>query len=147
MRSALHVKRDGRTRESLARLRPTDAAQHLEGEEESKRPHLHVRAAELDEGPRPGSLRLTPLRASRTLHAVPRNRGFARSEVLMVPRRFAPFVASLLVAGSAAGQVVINELSYDDHDADDDEFIELFNAGSSPVDISGWTIDCGDSPT
>ncbi|HET6204108.1 MAG TPA: lamin tail domain-containing protein [Planctomycetota bacterium] len=65
----------------------------------------------------------------------------------MALRRLGPLVASLLAASPAAAQVVLNELSYDDHDADTHEFIELLNVSASPVDLSGWTIDCGDSPT
>jgi hypothetical protein len=40
----------------------------------------------------------------------------------------------------ANGQVVINEFQYDDGGTDDREFVELFNFGASPVDISGWFL-------
>jgi hypothetical protein len=40
-------------------------------------------------------------------------------------------------------QIVINELSYDDSGADDHEFVELFNAGSAPVDVSQWFVATG----
>lgn len=47
----------------------------------------------------------------------------------------------IAVATPAAAQVVINELQYDDTGtADDFEFVELFNSGATPVDISGWTL-------
>src|SRR5262245_9099967 len=62
-------------------------------------------------------------------------------------RPVASLSAALLTAGPAFGQVVINEIVYDDHDADTHEFVELYNAGAAPVDISGWTVECGDSPT
>ncbi|HKB16050.1 MAG TPA: lamin tail domain-containing protein, partial [Planctomycetota bacterium] len=62
-------------------------------------------------------------------------------------RPVASLSAALLTAGPAFGQVVINEIVYDDHDADTHEFVELYNAGAAPVDISGWTLECGDSPT
>ncbi len=37
-------------------------------------------------------------------------------------------------------QVVINEIEYDDTGIDDREFVELYNAGTSAVDISGWIL-------
>lgn len=51
-------------------------------------------------------------------------------------------VAGLIaIVTPATAQVVINELHYDDTgSADDFEFVELFNAGGAPVDISGWTL-------
>jgi hypothetical protein len=51
------------------------------------------------------------------------------------------------LASASYGQVVINEFQYDDTGtADDREFIELFNAGSAPVDIGNWTVG-GRDPT
>ncbi len=50
-------------------------------------------------------------------------------------------------ATSSRGQVVINEIVEDEQDAgstdvtDNREFIELYNAGVSAVDISGWTMN------
>ena len=42
---------------------------------------------------------------------------------------------------SATGNVVINELVYDNQGSPDSgEFVELYNAGASPVDIGGWTL-------
>ncbi|HKS36256.1 MAG TPA: lamin tail domain-containing protein [Verrucomicrobiae bacterium] len=46
----------------------------------------------------------------------------------------------LFTPRTASAQVVINEFAYDDAGTDDLEFIELYNAGNSPVDISGWVI-------
>ncbi|NPA91638.1 MAG: hypothetical protein GXO55_09360, partial [Chloroflexi bacterium] len=47
-----------------------------------------------------------------------------------------------------AGVVVINEVLYDESGgrsaADNDEFIELYNAGTEAVDLSGWRIGDGD---
>ncbi|QOV87553.1 lamin tail domain-containing protein [Humisphaera borealis] len=43
-------------------------------------------------------------------------------------------------ASSASAQVVINEFVYDDGGTDDREFVELFNRGTSALDISGWKI-------
>ena len=40
--------------------------------------------------------------------------------------------------------VVINEFSYDDSSTDDMEYVELYNGGSSPVDLTGWTLACED---
>ena len=44
----------------------------------------------------------------------------------------------------AQPRVVINEFAYDDTGTDNLEFIELYNADTEPVDISGWIVDCGD---
>lgn len=44
-------------------------------------------------------------------------------------------------AGATPGDVVINELMYDPaSDLDTDEFLELANTTSSPIDMSGWTF-------
>ncbi len=49
--------------------------------------------------------------------------------------------AALLFAVPAASQaVVINEILYDNAGADDREFVELYNASKSPVDISAWEL-------
>jgi hypothetical protein len=46
------------------------------------------------------------------------------------------------IASSASGQVVINEIMYHPgSDEDGDEFIEIHNAGASPVDLSNWSMD------
>lgn len=57
--------------------------------------------------------------------------------------RAAIFAATFGIAGVASissGQVVINEFVYDDGGTDDREFIELYNRGATPVDISGWVV-------
>ena len=53
-------------------------------------------------------------------------------------------LASLLTA-SLHSQVVINEFVYDDTSTDNREFVELYNAGALPVDISGWTLSSVDA--
>lgn len=40
--------------------------------------------------------------------------------------------------------VRINEFQYDDSGVDNQEFVELFNAGDSAVDVSGWILMAGD---
>lgn len=56
-------------------------------------------------------------------------------------------MALVLIASMAAGQVVINEIVTDERSAgsvqitDTREFIELYNAGVSSVDIGNWTVD------
>lgn len=50
------------------------------------------------------------------------------------------FAACLGVGSIAHGQVVINEFAYDDGGTDDREFVELFNAGTTAVDIGNWKI-------
>jgi beta-lactamase superfamily II metal-dependent hydrolase len=42
---------------------------------------------------------------------------------------------------TVATHVVISEVLYDDDGTNDQQFIELYNPTSSPVDISGWTIE------
>ncbi len=53
--------------------------------------------------------------------------------------------AFLLLQGSSTAPVVINEFAYDDTGTDSHEFVELYNRSGAPVDISGWTVDCGDA--
>jgi hypothetical protein len=55
---------------------------------------------------------------------------------------FTTLVLLLLGASLTHGQVVINEIHYDDSSSspDDGEFVELYNAGDSAVDISGWYL-------
>jgi hypothetical protein len=64
----------------------------------------------------------------------------------MSPIRLSLLAACIAVAGTAAHaqSVVINEFQYDDSSTDDREFVELYNAGSTPVDISGWVLDAND---
>ncbi|MDX1547812.1 MAG: lamin tail domain-containing protein, partial [Rhodothermales bacterium] len=40
-----------------------------------------------------------------------------------------------------APQVVINEIDYDQDGTDDAEFVELYNAGSATVDLTGYTLE------
>ena len=54
------------------------------------------------------------------------------------------FLAFALLSLTASGQIVINEVVYDDSGLDDREFVELYNAGGSPVDISGWLLEAVD---
>jgi hypothetical protein len=46
---------------------------------------------------------------------------------------------TLLTLGVRAA-IVINEFQYDDSGTDDREYVELFNTGPDPVDISGWVL-------
>ncbi|MGE0144536.1 MAG: lamin tail domain-containing protein [Planctomycetota bacterium] len=49
-------------------------------------------------------------------------------------------LATLALGGLTSAQVVINEIQYDDSGTDDREYVELYNAGSGAVDISGWQL-------
>ena len=51
------------------------------------------------------------------------------------------FLATVMFAPQSPSGILINELNYDDEGTDDLEFIELYNAGSNNVDISGWTLN------
>lgn len=63
------------------------------------------------------------------------------------------FFGLTLVLAFASGmalaqpRIVINEFTYDDLSSDDLEFIELYNADSVAVDITGWVVNCGDQLT
>ncbi len=53
--------------------------------------------------------------------------------------------AAFFAALCTAQGVVINEFSYDDSGTPDDtEFVELYNASATTVDISGWLLECSD---
>ena len=47
----------------------------------------------------------------------------------------------------ASAAVVINEFQYDDSSTDTLEFVELYNSGAGPVDISGWVLSGRDATT
>ena len=49
-------------------------------------------------------------------------------------------IAALVTVSNASGQIVLNEVLGNTTGADT-EFIELYNAGTSAVDISGWLIE------
>jgi hypothetical protein len=58
---------------------------------------------------------------------------------------FTRALALLAFALPLPAQVVINEFVYDDTGVDNREFVELYNAGPSPVDISGWILEGADN--
>ena len=52
------------------------------------------------------------------------------------------------MAASAASSLIINEIMYDLPDADQKhEWIELYNAGSSAIDLTGWKLNDGNDAT
>jgi len=54
------------------------------------------------------------------------------------------WVVAALFPCAASGQVVINEINYAPPDKTvPEEFVELYNAGSAPVDLSGWFFSDG----
>ena len=63
----------------------------------------------------------------------------------------APALALLLVAGAARGEIVISELMYnpasDEGTPNDVEWIEIFNAGQTPVEIGRWYFEDEDGKT
>jgi hypothetical protein len=63
------------------------------------------------------------------------------------PRLSLAWLSALFLAvfaNSACAQVVINEIYYDPpNNTTPTEFLELFNAGASAVDLSGWKMDAG----
>jgi len=60
----------------------------------------------------------------------------------------AALILALACLGSCVlplqAQVVINEFQYDDAGTDDREYIELFNSGTTAIDISGWRVTGAD---
>ena len=55
---------------------------------------------------------------------------------------FETLEARLMLAGEAA--IVINEINYDPYDkTDPSEYVELYNNGTSSVDLSGWSFSAG----
>lgn len=48
--------------------------------------------------------------------------------------------AAAILAAQAQAQLVINEFNYDDTGTDTHWFVEIYNAGGSPVDISGYRV-------
>lgn len=61
--------------------------------------------------------------------------------------RLACLASCVAVLLNVHGQVVINEVGYDDSGTDDFEFVELFNPGAISIDISGWSIGGRDNGT
>ncbi|MFO0790025.1 MAG: lamin tail domain-containing protein [Pirellulales bacterium] len=51
-----------------------------------------------------------------------------------------------LAAGIARAAIIVNEVAYDDAGTDNREYVELYNSGAAPVDISGWMVT-GRDPT
>lgn len=51
------------------------------------------------------------------------------------------FAAFFVAAGNANAQLVINEIDYDQVNADNAEFIELRNVGASPVNLADFRVD------
>jgi hypothetical protein len=43
--------------------------------------------------------------------------------------------------------IIVNEFVYDDNGTDDREYVELYNSGPGPVDISGWVVTGRDATT
>jgi hypothetical protein len=54
-------------------------------------------------------------------------------------------LAMLCASTFITAQVVINEVVYDDTSTDNREFVEIYNAGPNPVDISGWMLENADN--
>src|SRR5689334_9912124 len=53
-------------------------------------------------------------------------------------------VLMCLLAGTATGRVVINEIFYNaPEDVEDLEYIELHNSGNDAVDLGGWAFTKG----
>src|SRR5882672_3944680 len=61
-------------------------------------------------------------------------------------RRLSGALLALLLAASAQGQIVINEIMADnnaalaDEDGSFPDWIEIYNAGAADVDLNGWSL-------
>src|SRR5262245_35351217 len=53
---------------------------------------------------------------------------------------FSALALCLFAPGAALAQVVVNEIDYDQPSTDTAEFIEIRNAGSSPVELTGYAL-------
>lgn len=59
-----------------------------------------------------------------------------------MPRPLVPLLCLFCAVVSCPAAVVLNEVHYDPPGADGGaEFVELFNAGSAPVPLEGWTLE------
>ena len=67
----------------------------------------------------------------------------------MAQGRLLLVVLFVAVSSSAptSAQVVINEFAYDDSGADDEEYVELYNATGEEVDLTGWRVVRGTGAT
>jgi hypothetical protein len=48
--------------------------------------------------------------------------------------------SDITVTAPAVGRLVINEVDYDNMSTDNAEFVEIFNAGTGPVDLTGYSL-------
>lgn len=75
------------------------------------------------------------------------SRSIMREEIVMsgdLQRTIGPvwaFTVALGAASSGAAQVVINEVDYDQPSTDRAEFVELYNAGPTSIELSGYTLE------
>lgn len=53
----------------------------------------------------------------------------------------AALAAPVAAAPQSPSGIVINELAYNDTSTDDFEFVEIYNAGTAAVDLTGWTLE------
>lgn len=66
---------------------------------------------------------------------------YTASATNAVGTRWAPTVATFTTPDALAAQVVINEIHYDPADETSaEEFIELYNPGTTNLDLSGWAL-------
>jgi predicted extracellular nuclease len=56
------------------------------------------------------------------------------------PNTFGAVNTGQSFGGPVAPMLVINEIDYDQPDTDTAEFVEIFNAGTSAVDLAGWAL-------
>lgn len=75
--------------------------------------------------------------------------GMRLGPISLVPMALA--TALMLAGGSAFGEVRISEIMYnpasDESSPNDVEWVELYNTGESPVDLSGWYLKDEDGQT
>ena len=65
----------------------------------------------------------------------------SRTIVLSILAIFVVTLVTPTTASAAPTDVVINELMYNPATGNDgDEFLELYNRGTTPVDLSGWSL-------
>jgi chitodextrinase len=92
------------------------------------------------------NLTFAPSKAEVWVHMVGRTRA-ARALVGLMVTLLVGGVVTMIDTGTASaepGGIVISELNYHaGSDLDEDDFLELTNTGTSPIDMSGWSFTAG----
>jgi hypothetical protein len=93
------------------------------------------------------NLTFAPSKAEVWVHMVVGRTRAARALVGLMVTLLVGGVVTMIDTGTASaepGGIVISELNYHaGSDLDEDDFLELTNTGTSPIDMSGWSFTAG----